>query len=168
MKNLEKNLKNIVIELILKILFISISIFIIYKFLYGFYRVSGNNMSPNIKNGDLSIVCKFDKKYEYGDVVIIEKNNQKYILRIIAKPEDIINIDRDGNIYVNGGIYEENYEVIESNVHSAVEQQINLKEDEYFVLGDNRAQSVDSRDFGAVNITDIKSKVIFLLRSQEI
>ena len=94
------------------------------------------------------------------------KPTTDYIKRVIGRPGETVRIDKDGHIYVNDELLEENYgkEVIEDP--GIAEDGITLGKDEYFVLGDNRNNSSDSRDpdVGAVSKSQIKGKVWLRLR----
>lgn len=114
--------------------------------------VNGSSMETTLSDHDNLIVDKISYRFEDPerfDVIVFPfqyKKNMFYIKRIIGLPGETVQIDRDGNIFINGEILEENYgrEVIEEP-GLAIEP-ITLAEDEYFVLGDNRNNSSDSRD----------------------
>ena len=121
--------------------------------------VSGSSMENTLSDGDNLIVDKLSyrfKKPERFDIVVFKfqhEENTYYIKRIIGLPGETVQIDEDGNIFIDGSLLEEDYgnEVI---LHSGLAQEpFTLSEDEYFVLGDNRNGSTDSRDpiVGAVS-----------------
>ena len=113
--------------------------------------VDGNSMNPTLQNGDNLIVDKLS--YRFGDpqrfdIIIFPyqyKENTNYIKRIIGLPGETVQIDYSGNIYINGEILEEDYglETILNPGNAA--EPITLGPDEYFVMGDNRNNSEDSR-----------------------
>ena len=107
--------------------------------------VSGSSMEPTLSDGDNLIVDKivFPFLYEKGTY---------YIKRIIGLPGETVYIDENGVIYIDGKVLEENYgrETILSAGRAA--QPVQLGEDEYFVMGDNRNNSSDSRDPSVGNI----------------
>lgn len=121
-------------------------------------RVNGSSMEPMLTNGDNLIVDKISYRFHdperYDIIVFPFKYEEKtyYIKRIIGLPGETIQIDDDGNIYIDGEILEESYgkEVIEDPGRAAVS--ITLGEDEYFVMGDNRNDSSDSRIEAVGNI----------------
>ena len=92
-----------------------------------------------------------------NDVVILTAGDQRIIKRIVAVPGDTIQI-RDGHVYVNGDIADELYTEFGGTAY----EPLTLGEDEYFVLGDNREQSKDSRykDIGVINREQIIEKAI--------
>ena len=107
--------------------------------------VNGNSMFPYLRHNDCLIVEKIDCPYDYvdyGDVIIFEKDGRFLIKRVIGKPEDNIAV-KGGAVYRNGHRIED---YVDDSVVTNGEMTVNLEEDEYFVLGDNRDYSMDSRD----------------------
>jgi signal peptidase I len=124
-------------------------------------------MNPTLHHNDSLWVDKLS--YELGDpkrfdVIIFDYDeNTEYVKRIIGLPGESVRIDQDGSIYINGELLEENYgseRILPTNIGRA-SQTIILGSDEYFVLGDNRNNSSDSRyaDVGNVKREDIVGKV---------
>lgn len=115
-------------------------------------QVSGSSMEATLSDGDNLIVDKISYRFhdpERFDIIVFPYKYEKntfYIKRIIGLPGETVQIDTDGNIYIDGEILKESYgrEVMLSP--GEAEEPIVLKEDEYFVLGDNRNASSDSRD----------------------
>lgn len=127
-------------------------------------QVDGHSMEDTLQDRD-NLIC--DKlSYRFGeperfDVVVIyptEEKKDRWIKRIIGLPGEEVRIDEDGNIYINGEILEEEYgkEVL-TDPGLAVEP-IQLGEDEYWVMGDNRNHSSDSRVIGPVPKSRILGK----------
>ena len=123
----------------------------------------GSSMEETIHSGDQILVNKFAAVVSHpkaGDVVVFLPNgNEKshyYVRRIVAGPGDTVQI-KDGNLYVNGERYEESSEVEKMNDPGLAEEPITLASDEYFVLGDNRNDSEDSR---SANIGIVKEDYI--------
>ena len=109
-------------------------------------------MEPMLTNGDNLIVDKISYRFrdpERFDIIVFPfqyEDNVFYIKRIIGLPGETVRIDDEGNIYINGEILEEHYgkEVIRNP--GRAREEITLADDEYFVMGDNRNNSSDSRD----------------------
>lgn len=114
-------------------------------------------MNKTFNNGDILVLYKLSKIERFDVVVLTEAdNNEKIIKRVIGMPGDSVAI-KDGNIYINDEKIEDKYAY---GVTSDYER-ITLDDDEYFILGDNRLISKDSRYFGPIKGEDIKGKVIF-------
>jgi signal peptidase I len=120
--------------------------------------VEGSSMNPTLSNGDNLIVNKITYKFsdpKRYDIVVFPYQHKKhtyYIKRIIGLPGETIQIDHEGNIYINGEILDEDYgkEVILDPGRAS--EPITLGSDEYFVMGDNRNDSSDSRDYMVGNV----------------
>ncbi|MDO5538932.1 MAG: signal peptidase I [Eubacteriales bacterium] len=119
-------------------------------------QVDGHSMEDTLQDRDNLICDKLSYRFsepERFDVVVIYPTDEKkdrWIKRIIGLPGEEVRIDEDGNIYINGEILEEDYgkEVLTDPGLAA--QPIQLGEDEYWVMGDNRNHSSDSRVIGPV------------------
>lgn len=122
--------------------------------------VSGNSMYPTYQNKERLYANRFeDKKYERNDVVIFYSDivflSKKFIKRIVAIPGDTVQI-KDGYLYVNKQKINDNFPVIKDSGNAADEY--TLQDNEYFVLGDNRNYSNDSRFFGPIKKSQIVGK----------
>lgn len=123
-------------------------------------EVDGSSMESALSDGDNLIVDKISyrfRKPERFDIIVFPyKYEEKtyYIKRIIGMPGETVRIDEKGAIYVNGEVLEESYgrEVIDKDHIGLANKEITLAEDEYFVMGDNRNASSDSRDPSVGNI----------------
>jgi signal peptidase I len=144
---------------------LAVSIFII-TFLYQPVKVEGTSMLPRLEDQDRLFINKFAyrfEKVERGDVVVFyyPRDPQKsYIKRVIALPGDNLRIDA-GCVYVNGQPLTEPYVPREYRDTRSQEEAI-LPPDNYFVMGDHRSISSDSRDFGPVPRDLIYGKASFV------
>lgn len=122
-------------------------------------QVSGSSMETTLSDGDNLLVDKISYRFNEPkryDIIVFPfqyETDTYYIKRIIGMPGETIQIDYDGNIYINGELIDESYgkEQIQ-NPGRAIET-VQLAEDEYFVMGDNRNNSLDSRDPSVGNIS---------------
>ena len=131
-------------------------------------EVSGSSMENTLSDGDNLIVDKISYRFqdpERYDIIIFPYKYEEdtyYIKRIIGLPGEHVRIDDSGNIYINEKVLKESYgrEVIQDP--GIARDEITLGEGEYFVLGDNRNNSIDSRwsDVGNVSREDIVGKVV--------
>lgn len=116
-------------------------------------EVDGASMEPTLFNGDNLIVDKLSYRFrdpERFDIIVFPfkyKERTYYIKRIIGLPGETVQIDEQGNIYINGEVLSESYgrEIIRPENVGLAAEPIVLGEDEYFVMGDNRNNSTDSR-----------------------
>ena len=124
-------------------------------------EVEGASMENTLHNGDNLIVDKLSYRFhdpERFDIIVFPfqfQDNTYYIKRIIGLPGETVQIMDDGSIYINGEKLEENYgmEVIKPETIGRAADPIELGDDEYFVMGDNRNNSSDSRTDMVGNIT---------------
>ena len=152
-----------ILSTVLYLLVIFVITFLFITFIAQRTEVSGQSMEPTLQDSDSLLVDKisyrFDDPKRYDIVIFPYKygDKQYFIKRVIGLPGEKIRIDYEGNIYLNGAILKENYgaEVIADP--GRAETEITLGEDEYFVMGDNRNHSMDSRDpsVGNINKKDI-------------
>ena len=120
--------------------------------------VEGDSMNPTLTNGDNLIVNKITYRFtdpKRFDIVVFPYQHMKhtyYIKRIIGLPGETVYIDPEGNIYINDEILEEDYgkEIIKDAGRAS--EPITLGDDEYFVMGDNRNDSSDSRNHMVGNV----------------
>ena len=136
---------------------IIVVVVLIRSFIATPVRVDGDSMNKTFKNGDILILYKLSK-IERFDVIVLheEKDNEKIIKRVIGMPGDTVAI-KDGEIYINDEKINDEYAYGMTSDYD----RITLKSDEYFILGDNRLISKDSRYFGPIKEKEIKGKVVF-------
>ena len=134
-------------------------------FLYQPVKVEGTSMMPTLEDQERVFINKFVYRLEpihRGDVVVFRyprDTSKSYIKRVVALPGDRVRID-DGRMYVNGQVLSEDYvPSIYEDVRSYAE--IVVPPHSYFVLGDHRNLSNDSRDFGPVDESYIYGKAVF-------
>jgi signal peptidase I len=151
------------IETILVALVLAI---VLYLFIMTPHEVVGSSMHPTYQNGEFLMANKITYQFaepQRGDVIIFKySDTQDFIKRIIGIPGDEVMI-KDGKIYINGELLNET-DYLDSSVitnggsyiHEG--QSIILSDTEYFVCGDNRTNSSDSREFGPIEDTQIKGK----------
>lgn len=145
------------------ILFIFCLVFLVTTYVGQRTRVEGHSMEPALSDGDNLIVDKISYRFhdpERFDIIIFPyqwEPNTYYIKRIIGLPGETIQIDDEGNIYIDGEVLQEHYGLERIKNPGSAREPITLGEDEYFVLGDNRNNSEDSRftQVGIIHRDDI-------------
>lgn len=123
-------------------------------------QISGDSMSPTLEHDEIVVLMK-TKEFQQGDLIGFYYQGKILLKRIIALPEDEVVIDGDGNVYVNQELLEEPYVTEKSLGDCDLEFPYKVPGTGYFVMGDRRSNSVDSRNsvIGAVTRDDIIGKV---------
>lgn len=155
---------------------VTIAIAVVFTFFFGVRStVVGPSMLPQLEDGDEVLIDRFLYKFispKSGDIIAFlpngNTNTHYYLKRVIAVPGDTIQI-RDDGVYVNGEEIEEEIEADRIEDAGIAENEITLAEDEYFVLGDNRNNSEDSRFANIGNIKEdyIIGKVWFVISPRD-
>ena len=107
-------------------------------------QIAGNSMEPSLKDGEIVLLVKTDK-LKTGDLCAFYYSNKILIKRVIATPGDYIWIEADGTVFLNGAPLDEPYVVQKALGECDVEFPYQVPENNYFVMGDHREISVDSR-----------------------
>lgn len=146
-----------------------ITTLILFGVIFGPAVIEGDSMNLSLKNADFVLYWRLGT-YGAGDVVMLKMKEEEtraekdYVKRIVGTPGDTVTIDDYGNVLINGVTQPEKYAVGNTQKLGGVTYPLILQSDEYFVLGDNRQDSRDSRTYGAVKKGQIKGKVVTLLR----
>ena len=155
---------------VVKIVIIALVIVVpIRYFIFQPFFVKGQSMEPNFHNGDYLIIDEISYRFfepQRGTVIVFKYPNdpsQRYIKRIIGLPGETVEV-KDGKIYISKN--NQTWLIDESDYLSEFIQlpgdiQISLRKDEYFVLGDNRVASFDSRRWGSLSEKYIIGRVVF-------
>lgn len=116
-------------------------------------KVAGTSMMPTLKDGDTGIAYK-GGTVERGDIILFYKEGKVYLKRVIGLPGETVSVNNE--VYINGEKLDESEYLLESRISTnGTGYEATLGNDEYWVMGDNRHSSVDSRDFGAIKSSDI-------------
>ena len=123
-------------------------------------QISGDSMSPTLEHDEIVVLLR-TKNFERGDLIGFYYQGKILLKRVIALPEDEVAIDADGNVYVNGELLEEPYVTAKGLGDCDLEFPYKVPGTSYFVLGDRRSNSVDSRNsvIGSISRDDIIGKV---------
>lgn len=124
-------------------------------------QVSGTSMEPTLSDGDIILLLKTGD-FETGDLVGFYYQNKLLLKRVIAGPGDTVDIDDEGNVTVNGAVLDEPYLTEKALGETDLVYPYQVPESRYFVMGDNRATSIDSRSsaIGCIEKDQIVGKVI--------
>ena len=123
-------------------------------------QISGDSMSPTLEHDEIVILVK-TKEFNRGDLIGFYYQGKILLKRVIALPDDEVAIDAEGNVYVNAEVLEEPYVTNKGLGDCDLEFPYKVPGTGYFVLGDQRSNSVDSRNsvIGAISQDDIIGKV---------
>lgn len=169
-KSFFANLEGYFIEFIETIVIFGAIFAALYLFVAQFHKVSGSSMVPTFRSGDYLITEKISYKFrnpKHGEIIVLKNprdESQDFIKRIIAVPGDTLKIS-GSSVFVNGQMIKEDYLppgtatrpgafIQEGNILKAGSNQ-------YFVFGDNREHSSDSREWGAVTKEEIVGRAFF-------
>jgi len=144
-----------------------IVVFALYLIMSLFSRkliVDGSSMEPNYHNGDvlkINLITYLTSEPQRYDVVAVHTPSMDLIKRIIALPGETVRIDENGEVLINGEIIEDPFakETITQDMRGLAADTITLKDNEFFVMGDNRNASTDSRTIGPIQKKQIIGKV---------
>lgn len=154
-------LRNFLVRLFLLITVIGI----LFGVVFGLTPMANADMQPAVCAGDLMLYYRLGKNLNSDDVVVFQKEGIQYTGRIVAVPGDVVEITDESELMVNKNtVMEDNIFYTTPVYDSEVEYPLALKEDQYFILCDNREGAKDSRSFGVVDTSEIKGKVITIVR----
>ena len=141
------------------ILIVAAVALLIASFLFPVLMISGDSMEPGLNDGDLVLLVK-THSLNTGDLVSFRWNGKTLLKRVVACPGDWVMIDSDGRVYVNGTLLQEPYVSEFRRGESDLSYPYQVPDNSYFVMGDERGSSVDSRSslVGCVNDDQIIGK----------
>lgn len=145
-----------------------LAVLLFAAFILASPKITVNSMDPMISSGDRVVINKLAKSYKVGDVIVFKSGSgDRCAARIVASGGDVVSLNNVGGLYVNNSLrQEENIHTVTTITDTAVSYPVIVDEGTYFVLGDNRTDSVDSRNYevGLVDKKDIMGKVVFCFK----
>lgn len=134
---------------------IIVVVVLIRSFIVTPVQVDGSSMKPTLKNNDVLILKKYDKNYKRFDVVVLYSGVGRLIKRVIGLPGETVEI-KNNKLYINDKLVKQNFK---TNTETSDFNKVKVPKGKYFVMGDNRNNSTDSRFIGFIDKKDIKGKV---------
>lgn len=157
------NTKQEYISLLSRVVVLALAAYIIFTQVFLITQNKGLEMFPAMKDGDLIVAFRMQKNYAKNDAVVYIVDGKQEIGRIIAREKDTVMIEKDGTLRVNGTA--QSGEILYPTYEKEGLQYPYLVPEGYvFIMDDYRTNAVDSRDFGAIPVEDVKAKVITILR----
>ena len=152
-----------------KLIMMAMLLWILFGVLFGITPMQNNDMFPRISAGDLLLYYRLEDTFWTNDVVVLEKDGRKYTGRIVAKGGESVEITEDSQLRVNGStVMETDIFYSTPRYGDEIQYPVNLNENQFFILCDYRDGAKDSRYFGPVERTEIKGKVITILRRSDL
>lgn len=151
--------------LLIRLLITALIVYLTFGVCLGVAVVEGDSMTPALEEGDVALFLRIGATYRTGDIVLVEMDDgTEYVKRIVALPGQTVDIREDtGELLVDGEPLLEPY-ISEATYakEGVVSYPLTLGEDEYFVLGDHRANSMDSRNYGPVCKDQLDGRMLFI------
>lgn len=125
-------------------------------------QIYGNSMTPTLNEGEIVLSLK-GEDFDTGDLVAFYLGNRLLIKRCIAGPGQWVDIDEEGNVYVDGELLDEPYVSEKSKGECDLELPYQVPENKWFLIGDHRATSIDSRSttIGCVAKEQVVGRVVY-------
>lgn len=153
---------------LVEVTIVGVAVFVIvYLFIGQPLEITGTSMEPTLDNGEMIIAEKMTSrldKLERGDIVVFkqpENPNIFVIKRIVGLPGETLTLS-EKSVYINGSMLEEDYVKTHQALLTAQDKDIEIPQNSYFLMGDNRANSTDSRKWGPISEQDIVGKAVIV------
>jgi len=155
-------------SLAIKIAAIAGAVLLIFTVIYGLHYNVEPGMNPAVKDGDLIMYYRWDKRYKSGDLILVNFQGQKQVRRVIATAGDTVDITEEG-LVINGAPQQEpGISQKTERYEDGIDFPVTIGENKVFVLGDARENATDSRIYGPVDIGDTQGKVITEFRRRNL
>ena len=158
------NRKKIAVRIFSILVVIAAAAILISTLFLPVIQVTGSSMEPSIREDDVLLLVQ-TKHFDHGDICCFSWQNKLLIKRIIGMPGDVVRMDKEGNVFVNDQLLDEPYLTEKKLGECDIKFPYYVPEGQYFVLGDHRESSVDSRStvIGCVEEDQMVGREVFRL-----
>lgn len=157
--------KDEVSTFITRLIVMAAFIYILFGQIFGLALVNNDDMKPRLSGGDLMLYYRLQNKWYTDDVVVFEKDGTRYTGRIVATGGDTVDIPDEGGLTINNStVLETDIFYATKKYETGIEFPVTLEKDEFFILCDYREGAKDSRFFGPVKASELRGKVITVMR----
>ncbi len=149
----KRNYRRVLMSTAFSLLVVAAAAVLVAVLLLPVLQINGVSMTDTLQDGDI-VVALNSKKFATGDVIAFYYNNSILVKRVIAAAGDWVDIDEEGNVYVNGELLNEPYISEKALGECNIELPYQVPDGKCFVMGDHRATSIDSRNTAVGCISD--------------
>jgi signal peptidase I len=158
----KKEYRRVLRNTLIVVVFVAALAVLVSSFFVTVLKVTGDSMTPTMETGEI-VIAQNQSRFETGDLIAFYYNNKVLVKRVVGSPGDWITIDDEGNLSVNGVAVKEDYVSDKSLEPTDIEYPYQVPENRFFVLGDHRSASIDSRSsvVGCVTREQLIGRVFF-------